>query len=62
MAAKKNGIHIKPSHRGLFTKKAKAAGMTVTEFAEKSLRKGSKASAATRKQANFARNERKWKH
>lgn len=54
-------IKIKKSHKGLFTKKAKAAGMSVYEFAEKSLQKGSKASASTKKQANFARNARKWK-
>jgi hypothetical protein len=53
-------IHIKKSHEGLFTKKAKAAGMTVAAYAAKVLKKNSHASAATKKQANFARNARKW--
>jgi hypothetical protein len=56
------GIHIKKSHEGLFTKKAKAAGMSVQAYASKVLKEGSGASAATKKQANFARNARKWKH
>lgn len=29
----KSGIHIKPSHEGLFTKKAEAAGKSVSEYA-----------------------------
>ena len=56
----KSKIHIKKSHEGRFTKKAKAAGMTVAAYAQKVLKKGSKASTATRRQANFARNARKW--
>jgi hypothetical protein len=55
-----SGIHIKPSHKGLFTAKAKGAGMGVQQYASKVLAPGSKASAATRKQANFARNAKKW--
>jgi hypothetical protein len=55
-----SGIHIKPSHKGRFTKKAQAAGMSVQEYAAKVLKKGSGASAATKKQANFARNAAKW--
>lgn len=31
--ANKSGIHIKPSHEGLFTKKAEAAGKGVQEYA-----------------------------
>ena len=58
--ANKSGIHIKKSHEGLFTKKAKAAGMSVQAFATKVLAPGSKASPATKKQANFARNAKKW--
>lgn len=50
-------IHIKASHRGLFTRKAKSAGSGVQSFARRVLSapKG-KFSASTRKQANFARN------
>lgn len=55
-AGKDSGIHIKPSHRGRFTKYLKAhPGMT----AEKA--KHSK-SAAVRKMATFALNARHWKH
>jgi len=58
----KSKIHIKKSHEGSFTAKAKRAGMSVQAYAAKVLAKGSKASAATKKQANFARNASKWKH
>ena len=54
-------IRIKPSNKGKFTAKAKRAKMGVQAFAKKVLGKNSKASAATRKQANFARNASKWK-
>jgi hypothetical protein len=54
-------IKIKKANRGKFTRKAKKAGMSTGAFAKKVLKKGSKASAATKKQANFARNARKWK-
>ena len=60
MATYKKPIRIKPENRGKFTAKAKAAGMGVQAFAKKALKKGSKASAATKKQANFARNAAKW--
>lgn len=60
--AKKSGIHIKPENKGKFTAKAKAAGKSVQQFASKVLAPGSKASASTKKQANFARNSLKWKH
>lgn len=60
--ANKSGIHIKPGNRGKFTAKAEAMGMSVAEYANRALKKGSKASAATKKQANFARNAKKWKH
>jgi hypothetical protein len=59
--ANKSGIHIKKSHEGLFTAKAKKAGMSVQAFAKKVLAPGSKATAATKKQANFARNAKSWK-
>lgn len=55
-------IKIKKSHRGLLTAKAKAAGMSVAAFSNKVLVPGSKASGATKKQANFARNARSWNH
>jgi len=55
-------IHIKEANKGKFSAKAKRAGMSVQAYARKVLKKGSKASAATKKQANFARNAKKWKH
>lgn len=45
-------IHIKPSHRGLFTKKAKAAGKGVQEFASE---KAHSSNPTLAKEANFAR-------
>ena len=57
---KKNKIHIRKSREGLFSAKAKRAGMGVQAYARKVLAKGSRASAATRRQANFARNAKKW--
>ena len=60
--ANKSGIHINPAHKGEFTAKAKAAGMSVQAYAAKVLKPGSGASASTKKQANFARNARKFKH
>lgn len=57
-----SGIHINPANKGKFTAKAKAMGMSVEAYASRALKPGSKASAATKKQANFARNARKWKH
>jgi hypothetical protein len=64
MAKKKgsSGIHINPANKGKFTAKAEAMGMGVQEYASRVLKKGSKASPATRKQANFARNAKSWKH
>ena len=44
---------------GAFSAKAKKAGMSTAAYASKVLKKGSTASAATKKQANFARNVRK---
>lgn len=55
-------INIKPSHRGLFTRKAKAAGMGVQAYAAYVLANPGKFSGATRKQANFARNAKGFKH
>ena len=56
----KSSIKIKPSHKGLFTAKAKKAGKSVQEFAAQVLAAGSDASPATKKQANFARNAAGW--
>lgn len=55
-------IKIKKSREGLFTAKAHRAGMSVAAYARKVLAPGSHASPETRRQANFARNARKWKH
>jgi hypothetical protein len=50
-------IHIKPSHRGLFTEHAKFHGMGVQAFARKVLgAPEGRYSPAVRKEANFARN------
>lgn len=54
-------IRIKPSNRGAFTAKAKRAGKSVSAYAAYVLANKSRFSAATVKQANFARNARKWK-
>jgi ribosomal protein L31E len=54
-------IKIKKANKGKFTAKAKRAGMSVKAYAAKVLKKGSKASPATKKQANFARNASKWR-
>ena len=40
---------------GAFTKKAKDAGMSVSKYANKVLKKGSDASTRTKKQANLAK-------
>ena len=56
----KSKIHIKKSREGLFTRKARAAGMTPAGYARKVLANPKRYSAATRRQANFARNARKW--
>jgi len=55
-------IKIKKSREGLFTAKAKRAGMGVQAFARKVLAapKG-RYSASTRKQANFAKNAKAWR-
>lgn len=48
-----------PSHRGIFTKKAQNAGMSVADFAAKTLAAGSQATTKTKRQAVFARNAAK---
>lgn len=47
---------IKPSKRGTFKAAAKRAGRTVKQEEAAVLKKGSKASPAMKKKANFARN------
>ena len=51
-------IEIKPSHKGLFTKKAHAAGESVSRYAEQEKFAGGKLG----KEANFALNAKKWHH
>lgn len=53
-------IHIKKSHRGLFTKEAKEHGMGVQEFASHVLANKDKYSPEVIKRANFARNSTKF--
>jgi hypothetical protein len=53
---KNGGIHIKKSHEGLFTKKAKEHGKSAQAFALQVLRDKSKYDSSTVKQANFAHN------
>ena len=61
MAKSKSKIHIKKENKGKFTAKAKRAGMSIQEYATHILRKGSRATPSTRRQAHFARNASKWK-
>ena len=61
MAKGKDPIHIKASHKGRFTAKAKKAGMGVQAYAKKVLKKGSGANKTLREEANFAREaKRHW--
>jgi hypothetical protein len=55
MANKNNWIQGAVEHAGSFTKKAKAAGLTVAQLSSKDTKKGSKASAKTKKQAVLAK-------
>jgi hypothetical protein len=57
----KSGIHIKPENKGKFTKYAKSQGESVQQAAS-SVLGNPKASGKLKKEANFARNARKWKH
>jgi hypothetical protein len=54
-------IVIKPSRKGLFTAKAKAAGMSVQAYVAKVLADPN-ASVVTKRQANFAKNAKSFKH
>lgn len=58
----KSKIKIKPSREGVFTAKARKAGMGVQAYARKVLSApDGRYSPATRKQANFAKNAKRWK-
>ena len=59
---KNGGIHIKKKNRGKFKAAAKRAGMSVQAYANKVLKKGSKASKQLKKRAQFAKNAAKWHH
>jgi len=56
---KKNWIKGAVKRPGAFTKKAKAAGMSISAFASKVLKKGSKSSTRTKRQASLAKTFRK---
>lgn len=51
-------IDIEPSHKGLFTKKATAAGKSVAEYAEEKAH----APGVLGKEARFAENAKHWAH
>jgi len=57
--AGKNWIKDAVKRPGALTRKAKSAGMSVSEFANKATRPGSKASTQTKRQANLAKTLRK---
>jgi hypothetical protein len=57
--AKKKWIQGAIKHPGAFTAKADAAGMSVADYARTVTKKGSKASTATKRQANLAKTLRK---
>jgi hypothetical protein len=59
MATKKKWIKSAIRRPGAFTKKAKAAGMSTSAYASKVLKKGSKASTRTKRQAALAKTLRK---
>ncbi len=61
MQRKKGPIHLNPANKGKFTRKAQAAGMTDTQFAQKSLLSGSGASLQTRREAQFDINQKQFK-
>lgn len=55
-------IHIKPSHKGLFTDQARRAGMSPSQYASKVMGNKSAYPAATVKRANFAKNAEGFSH
>jgi len=54
-----NWIQKAKIKKGAFTKKAKAAGKSVSAYATSVTKKGSKASAKTKRQANLAKTFKK---
>lgn len=62
MANNKSGIKINPTHKGQFTAKAKAAGLSVQAYAARVLAHPKQYPTSTVKQANFAKNATKFKH
>tara|TARA_Y100001963_G_scaffold145963_1_gene220281 strand:- start:415 stop:645 length:231 start_codon:yes stop_codon:yes gene_type:complete len=56
---KKDWIGSAVKRPGVFTAKAKRAGMSVQAYANKVLKKGSKASAQTKRQARLAKTFKK---
>jgi hypothetical protein len=54
-----SGIHIKPSHRGRLTAKAKAAGKSLSAYESNP---GPHPSESTKRQIIFAENAKKWNH
>lgn len=56
------GIQINPENKGKFTKKADAKSKSVQEFANEVMRNKEDYSTVTVKQANFAKNAKKFKH
>jgi hypothetical protein len=57
--ANNSGIHIKPSHEGIFKSAAKRAGMSTQAFAAKEKNSDD---PKMRKRATFAQNAKKWNH
>jgi hypothetical protein len=57
--AKKNWIKGAIKHPGAFKRKAKSAGMSTDAYATKVLKKGSKASKTTKRQASLAKTLKK---
>jgi hypothetical protein len=55
MAKKKKWIKGAIKRPGAFRKKAKSAGMSTSAYANKVLKKGSKASTRTKRQASLAK-------
>jgi len=58
----KNFQPVNPAHRGDFTRKAKAAGMSVDQYANKVLSPSSTASTQTKRQAAFTRARKTWRN
>ena len=55
LSKEKDWIRKAIKNPGAFSKKAKSAGMSTSSYANKVLKKGSKASATTKRQANLAK-------